>query len=170
MNAPGDLGIAEKGFSAREAKIIIIPDYGKDVTVDEALEGKLEIAYLLQHIHTREFKVTRGALRWHTEYIQDASSRLASFILQYPAMLKKYLATSEIVLHLDCGHGFCGIAALQLGYEKVIFVDTSADVVKGVVWPNIVMNCGDKAIQARCIASSNWIGLSEYLSDPGHNK
>lgn len=173
MNTPQSSFQGSSGadkLSARDEKINILPDYGKDVSVSEALDASANITFTRQCLYGIETKVTHTSIQRRLDDSKDISSRLAALLRRYPKLLHFALTKSEIVLNLDCGYGFCGIAALQLGYSNVIFVDTRADILCEAVWPNIVMNCSDNIASVRCVVSNNWVALSEYLSDPGHNK
>ena len=66
------------------------------------------------------------------------------------------------VIELGCGHGFPGIAALQLGYKHVVFSDLNAEVVDSVTWPNIFLNCSDDMSRSVCY-SGDWDDLSKHL-------
>lgn len=159
-------------MASQETKVIVVPSYGKDVSKCVALDliAAKKVTHAFKNYYGVEFHVTEGLLARCAEFNQDSSSRLSAFMLRYPALLFQSAAKSDLVLHLDCGHGFCGLVAMKLGYTNTIFADTREDVLQEVVWPNILMNSGENAGSARCVVSSNWVALSEYLSDPGPNK
>lgn len=162
-------GIAGRGLQ-REQKPIVLPNYGRDISIGEAIDSASNVKYTATTTLGIEFKIANDTDQSNTEHSKEISLRLAAFLLYYPNMLHGSLSMSDIVLNLDCGSGICGIAALQLGYTNVIFADPHEGVVRHAVWPNIWMNCEDKLVHSRCISSANWVALSEYLSDPGPNK
>lgn len=63
-------------------------------------------------------------------------------LITYLGNIPEYLLPSKDchVLELGCGHGFPGIAAMQMGYRNITFLDLNLEVVSDVTWPNIIIN------------------------------
>jgi methylase of polypeptide subunit release factors len=92
--------------------------------------------------------------------VWECSVDLAVLLLQ-----KKYQLPNPAtgrVIELGCGHGFPGIAALQLGYQHVFFSDLNSEVIDGVTWPNVYLNCQSAIPRVSCY-SGDWEALSTHL-------
>lgn len=92
--------------------------------------------------------------------VWECSVDLAIFILQRKCQLP--LEATGRVVELGCGHGFPGIAALKVGYKKVLFSDLNAEVIDQATWPNIFLNCRDNMSEVKCY-SGDWDALSTTL-------
>lgn len=92
--------------------------------------------------------------------VWECSVDLAVLLLQKKHQLPSP-ATGRVI-ELGCGHGFPGIAALQLGYQHVMFSDLNSEVIDGVTWPNIYLNCQSAISRASCY-SGDWEALSAHL-------
>lgn len=92
--------------------------------------------------------------------VWECSVDLAIFILQRKCQLPDHGAGR--VIELGCGHGFPGIAALKVGYTKVVFSDLNAEVIDQATWPNVFLNCRDFMADVRCY-SGDWDALSSTL-------
>lgn len=160
----------QAGVAQWDAKPVNAPVYGRDVSLHEALDGANSFDYVLQSMGGINLQVSRRMAPSAADGHSSSASRVALLILNSPNTLFYYVTRSSRVLNLDCGFGFSGIAAHQLGYSNLVLTDVSAEHMRGVVWPNIVMNCSENVANVRCVVSSNWVALSEYLSDPGPNK
>jgi hypothetical protein len=57
------------------------------------------------------------------------------------------------VLVLNCGEGFAGIAALQSGYCRVVFMDPTPDSIV-CTWRNIFLNAPQTMAKAQCFDSA----------------
>lgn len=147
------------------------PDYGRDVSVFECRNcAREDGSHRVHCIDDKCFIVSRDIGSSSLQESSNSALSLSAFLFQNRDSLLEAAPIRDSVLHLDCGHGFCGMTALQLGYYNVIFADVSNDLLKEVVWPNIKMNCDEQVPNARCVVSSNWVALSEYLSEPGEDK
>lgn len=152
----------------RGSKHIIQPDYGTDISRFEACAPdykrsiQLSVGREMRYLVVDKLVSTRASC--------DSSIRMAELLLGAPTLLRILHHHTSQILDLDGGYGFCGIACMRLGFAYVVFVDSNMSAIKEVVWPNIVMNCGENVSGARCLVSNNWIALSEFLSDPGENK
>lgn len=64
------------------------------------------------------------------------------------------------VLELGCGQGFPGIAVLKCLPQpcSVVFTDLNAEVLQETTWPNILLNCPERAGDATCVAG-DWSAL-----------
>lgn len=66
------------------------------------------------------------------------------------------------VLVLNCGEGLAGIAALQLGNRKVVFVDESADTIRENTWTNVFLNAPYQMAETRCLSTGQaWDQLGD---------
>jgi 23S rRNA G2069 N7-methylase RlmK/C1962 C5-methylase RlmI len=61
-------------------------------------------------------------------------------------------ANARRVLVLNCGEGFAGIAALQSGNCRVVFVDPTPESIV-CTWRNIFLNAPQSMAKAQCFAS-----------------
>lgn len=152
----------------RGSKLIIIPDFGTDVFRLEACEPDVNESIQLPigreaMFHVVDKLTSNGDVR-------ENSTRFAELMFRFPKLFRVLGSQTDHVLDLDCGYGFRGIASIRLGFSNVIFVDSNMPVMKEVVWPNILLNCGENVSGVRCVVSTNWVALSEYLSDPGENR
>ena len=100
----------------------------------------------------------------------SSSMILASFLLHNQDLLPTQGPEAGCVVDLDCRNGFAGIAALQLGYQHVIFTEVSAQVLRNATWPNIVLNCPNSVACCRCVLAGSWVALSEHLSLSGQSQ
>lgn len=157
------------GIAARDVKQAAVPVYGTDVSVTQAMQQSNTFDYTTLSIYDIDLHVARDTL-CVIDAARDASCRVAAFLLNCPNILLQTVDKGDNVVNIECGDGFVGIAALQLKFTHVIFADLSIASMRDVVWPNVVMNFGNDVSHVRCVASANWVALSEYLSDPGPNK
>ena len=69
------------------------------------------------------------------------------------------------VLELGCGQGFPGIAVLKCLPQpcRVVFSDLNAEVLQETTWPNILLNCPERAGDVTCVAG-DWSALPESAS------
>lgn len=160
----------DKPLLGRDSKQIVPPIYGCDISSLESTTDSTKLASTDLTMHGVKLHLTEGMKQSYDKCTIDSSCNLATFLLHYPAIVQLSVPPKEIII--ECGPGFSGIAALHLGYQNVMFAATSADIVRNALWPNIILNCTGtcEVAHARCIASSNSVALSEYLSDPGPNK
>lgn len=146
------------------------PEFGRDVSIFEALGNKRNIPSAVLDLHGIQMRIDARGVHAHLEGDADSSMKLASFILQNYDILPPQTPDSGYVVDLDCRNGFAGIAALQVGYQAVIFTEVSGQVLRNATWPNVVLNCPNSVGNCRCVLAGNWIALSEHLSLPGENK
>lgn len=69
------------------------------------------------------------------------------------------------VLELGCGHGFPGIAAILLGYQKVTFLDLNLEVIHDATWPSIMIN-SSRGIptEVQCFAG-DWLSFGKLSAE-----
>jgi hypothetical protein len=90
---------------------------------------------------------------------------LASTLIQQPGLFSRNEQTKILVL--NCSSGCAGIAALQLGYRDVVFVDRLARTLSDV-WENVFLNAPDFMTSARCFTTGgvHWADLNEASPNP----
>lgn len=142
----------------------IPPELGRDILVADSLADD-SVPFIEFSLHGMDFKAVGDA------YCADErATKLALILLRevFPLQLQQ-LQTGN-VLCLDDHTSLAGVTALRLGYKHVTFTNVSSAVLSNLVWPNVMLNCPSRIADARCVASANWIALSEYLITPGEHK
>jgi hypothetical protein len=114
-------------------------------------------------------EVRRGGITWNLtngetdNSITSISLNLAAAIIHQPSLLP--LDEQAKVLVLNCCSGCAGIAALQLNYRDVVFVDKLDETLQNV-WRNVFLNVPDCMTSARCFATG---GVSADLNETSAN-
>lgn len=108
--------------------------------------------------------------------VWECSLDLTDYLMTHPQITlgSETIVLSGPVIELGCGHGFPGIACLQMNLLPIIFSDLNEGVLSQTTWPNIVANAAnDDSVLAmkdcnyqpiKCV-SGEWQALSSWLLD-----